>query len=199
LALVFLLQRLDPGLERPFELRGLHLCLDSDGKTDGLAPEVHAWCESMGLSVEEIEPRLNATEELPLDCFRCARVRRRSLLEAASERGCSHLALGHHADDVVDTWLLSLFYTGRADTMLPRRSYFGGAVTLIRPLYELTKRELIRLGRLAGFPETSPRCNRDKDTRRSKVAEALASLGHDERQVRRRLFWAAVRHFEAEG
>jgi tRNA(Ile)-lysidine synthase TilS/MesJ len=121
------------------------------------------------------------------------------LLETADGAGCSHLALGHHADDVVETWLISLFYTGRAEAMAPLRSYFDAAVTVVRPLFEIQKRELLRLGRVAGMPRSAATCSREVDNRRLRVVEALRALGRDERLVRRQLFWAAVREFESGG
>ena len=143
--------------------------------------------------MDEIDARLDGAEELPLDCFACARARRRTLLEAADQRGAGYVALGHHADDVVETWLLSLMYTGSPETIPAVRSYFDGAVTVVRPLYELQRGELVRLTRLAGFPEPVERCRREDEARREKVRQALAAMGNDQKLVRRQLYWAAVR------
>jgi tRNA 2-thiocytidine biosynthesis protein TtcA len=199
LALAFLLLRGNRQLADPLRLCGLHVRLASSGVTAGLGEGLRAWCEERGLEVAEVEPRLAAGEGPPLDCFGCARVRRRTLLEAASERGCSHLALGHHADDVVETWLLSLFYTGHPDLLAPARSYFAGAVTVVRPLYEIRKRELVRLSHLARLPQPVEACGREREGRRRRVVAALAALGRDETLVRRQLFWAAVREQAPEG
>jgi tRNA 2-thiocytidine biosynthesis protein TtcA len=196
LAMAYLLVRNNSTLRSPLDLRGFHVRLDAGGPTEGVSGEVRAFCADIGLGLEEVMPRFEATEEAPFDCYGCARVRRRTLLEVASGAGCSHLALGHHADDVVETWLLSLFYTGRGEALLPSRSYFDGAVTVVRPLYELRKPEIERLARLGAFPAASAPCGREKDARRERVADALASLGRDQRLVRRQLFWAAVRQLE---
>ena len=147
----------------------------------------------LGLELSEVDGRLDGSERLPLDCFACAKARRRTLLEHAEVRGARLVALAHHADDVVETWLLTLMYTGNGETIPPVRSYFEGAVTVVRPLYELQRRELARLARLAGFPEAVARCRREDDARREKVRGALAALGRDQSRVRRQLYWAAVR------
>ena len=196
LALAYLLAEHRRTQQEPVELIGIHLRLDGDGETAGLDSQVLEWCDGLGLDVKQVPPRFDAADQPPLDCFRCAQIRRRSLLEVANGAGCSHLALGHHADDVVETWLMALFFTGRPEAMAPVRSYFGGSVTIVRPLYEMQKRELLRLGRLAGIPRTEVSCSREADNRRVRVAEALGALGRDERLVRRQLFWAAVREFE---
>ena len=180
------------------ELTALHVRLDSEGRSSGLPETTAAWCRELGVGLEEVDPRLDPAEELPLDCHRCAKARRRTLLEAADARGCTHLALGHHADDVVDTWVLSLFYTGTAEVIPPVRSYFGGVVTVVRPLYELRRQEIRRLADRCGFPPLPTPCPGEEHARRDRVRAVLAALGRDEKRVRRQLFWAAMRQLEAD-
>ena len=155
--------------------------------------------ESRDIGLFEVDGRLDPSEELPLDCFACARARRRTLLETADARGVRFVALGHHADDVVETWLLSLMYTGTPEVIPPVRSYFDGTVTVVRPLYELQRRELARLALLASFPAPVVGCRREDEARREKVRKALSALGRDQGLVRRQLFWAAVRGFSGTG
>ncbi len=87
-------------------------------------------------------------------------------------------------------------YTGNAESIPPVRSYFDGAVTIVRPLYELQRRELVRLGRLAGLPEPVARCRREGEARRERIRRVLSALGRDQSRVRRQLYWAAVRQYE---
>jgi tRNA 2-thiocytidine biosynthesis protein TtcA len=196
LAMAYLVGEHNRRLQRPLEISAVHVCLDADGPAEKLPDSTVHWLASRDLEVIEVEGRLDGSDETPLDCFTCARIRRRTLLETASARGASRVALGHHADDVVETWLLSLMYTGNAESIPPVRSYFGGAVTIVRPLYELQRRELVRLGQLAGFPEPVARCRREDRARRERVRQALSALGRDQSLVRRQLYWAAVRRYE---
>jgi tRNA 2-thiocytidine biosynthesis protein TtcA len=196
LAMAFLVAEHNRRLQQPLAISAIHVRLDSDGPTGGLPDPTLRWLGSRGLEVVEVDGRLDSSEQLPLDCYTCARARRRTLLEAADARGAGYVALGHHADDVVETWLLSLMYTGNAEAIPPVRSYFDGVVTIVRPLYELQRRELARLGRLADFPESVARCRREDEARRERVRTALAALGRDQALVRRQLYWAAVRQYE---
>ncbi len=69
-------------------------------------------------------------------CYMCAKMRRGALYGKAKELGCNKLALGHHFNDVIETTMLNILYTGSFKTMLPRlrsRNYEG--LELIRPLY----------------------------------------------------------------
>ena len=142
------------------------------------------------------DPRIPAPAVVSLGHSNRSREAFLDLLEAAAVRGARHVALGHHADDVVETFLLSLLYTGRGEIMPPERDYFRGAVRLIRPLYEVRKDELERVARLAGAPVQAARCARERDSRRASVRSMLDVLGRDQRRVRRQLYWAAVRQLE---
>jgi tRNA 2-thiocytidine biosynthesis protein TtcA len=196
LAMAYLLGEHNRRLKDPLGLSAIHVRLDTDGPTEGLPEATVGWLGARNVDVLEVEGRRDGSEQLPLDCFACARARRRTILETADARGVRFVALGHHADDVVETWLLSLMYTGIPEVIPPVRPYFDGMVTVVRPLYELQRRELARLARLAEFPEPVARCGREDEARREKVRKALSALGRDQSLVRRQLYWAAVRGFE---
>lgn len=76
-------------------------------------------------------------------CFLCARMRRGFLYSKAEELGCNKLALGHHFDDVIETTLMNMFYTGTFKTMLPKvksKNYQG--LELIRPMYLIKEKDI---------------------------------------------------------
>lgn len=87
-----------------------------------------------------VSNKLNA--EKP--CYLCARMRRGHLYNKAQELGCNKIALGHHFDDVVETTLLSMFYSSTVKTMLPKlhsENFLG--LELIRPLYLVKESDII--------------------------------------------------------
>jgi len=76
-------------------------------------------------------------------CFLCARMRRGFLYSKAKELGCNKLALGHHFDDVIETTLLNMFYTGAFKTMLPKvKSQNFEGLELIRPMYYIKENDV---------------------------------------------------------
>ena len=77
-------------------------------------------------------------------CYLCARMRRGYLYSKAQELGCNKIALGHHFDDVIETTLMSMFYSSEVKTMMPKlkSDHFSG-LELIRPLYLVHEDDII--------------------------------------------------------
>ena len=82
-------------------------------------------------------------------------------------------------------------FNGRLETMAPRVQFFDGAVTVIRPLICLPKKELARYGQAAGFPDP-PLCPQGLTSRRAQVKALLRQFGRDQKQVRTNL-WRVAR------
>lgn len=85
-------------------------------------------------------------------CYMCAKMRRGALYSKAKELGCNKLALGHHFDDVIETTLLNVLYTGNFRTMLPKlkaKNYQG--IELIRPLYYIKEKDIIGFTKESGI------------------------------------------------
>ncbi len=78
-------------------------------------------------------------------CYLCARMRRGYLYRFAKEMGCNKIALGHHYNDVLETTLMNIFYSGEIRTMMPKlhSKNFEG-MELIRPFYLVKERDIIR-------------------------------------------------------
>ncbi len=78
-------------------------------------------------------------------CYLCAKMRRGSLYNFAKEMGCNKIALGHHYDDVIETTLMNMFYSGEIATMLPKlKSDNFEGMELIRPFYLVKEDAIIR-------------------------------------------------------
>lgn len=77
-------------------------------------------------------------------CYLCARMRRGALYRLAQDRGCNKIALGHHYDDVIETTLMNILYSGSIQTMLPKlHSDNFKNMELIRPLYFVREESII--------------------------------------------------------
>lgn len=129
-------------------------------------------------------------------CFTCARNRRKQLFDYAARAGCNKLALGHHRDDIIETFFLNICFAGNISTMVPRQDLFAGKLSLIRPLAFLDKEEIQRLAAGLGLEPVRSSCPLGEQTKRRDVREALADLYQRIPGARTRVFAALgnVRH-----
>ena len=95
-------------------------------------------------------------------CYLCARMRRGYLYSHAKELGCNKIALGHHFDDVIETTLMGMLYSGKVETMMPKlhSKNFEG-MELIRPMYMVREADIKAGGitttfTLSSAPAASP-------------------------------------------
>ena len=123
-------------------------------------------------------------------CSLCANMRRGALNSAASNLGCNKVALGHHADDLIETLFLSLFYEARLSTFSPVTRLTRKKITVIRPMLYLREMEII--GFTKGKPIIHNPCPADKNTRREYVKEMLKNLEKDNRKLRENVLGAIV-------
>lgn len=127
-------------------------------------------------------------------CSLCAKMRRGALHEAALAAGCRKVALGHHFDDVVETYLLSLFYEGRISCFKPVTWLDRRDITLIRPLLYTNEHEIRNFSRRQNLPVVHNPCPADGNTKRQEMKELLASLEQSIPGVRERIFGAMQRY-----
>lgn len=107
-------------------------------------------------------------------CSLCAKMRRGALNNKINELGYNKLALGHHRNDVVETFLLSLFFEGRLSTIQPVSYMSRSNVTLIRPLVYIEERDIV--GYAKQLPVVKSPCPADKHTQREEMKQVLADL-----------------------
>ena len=126
-------------------------------------------------------------------CSMCANLRRGALHNVAKELGCNKVALGHHMDDVIETYMLSSLYEGRLHTFSPVTYLDRKDLYLIRPMIyseEHQRRSYVKAHQL---PIVKNPCPADGYTKRQYVKELLASLQKENREVKSNLFGAIKR------
>ena len=126
-------------------------------------------------------------------CFWCSYRRRAALFQLADQLGCNRIALGHHADDIAETTLMNLCFSGRVQRMEPKQILFKGRLTLIRPLAMTEERDIADLARASGFPVGGEPCPDGIDSRRALVKHVLRELEADSIDVKRSIFHAVER------
>jgi len=108
-------------------------------------------------------------------CGLCSRLRRGALYRFAAEHGFDKIALGHHRDDIVETFFLNLFHGGKLKGMPPKLRSDDGRHVVIRPLCYVPERELVRYARQRAFPIIPcTLCGSQPNLERKAIAAMLA-------------------------
>lgn len=179
-----------------FEIIAVHLDQGHPGY-DG-SPLVN-WCKDHGHDLRVIREDtysivVDKVAEGKTYCSLCSRLRRGVLYNVAEELGCTKIALGHHADDAIETLMLNMFFTGSLGAMPPVLRTKDGRNTVIRPLLYCSEKAIAEFAERVAFPilpcdlcgsqenlqrKQVKRLIDDLETRIPKVRESLlASLSH---------------------
>lgn len=110
-------------------------------------------------------------------CSLCSKLRRGALNTVAKKQGCNKLALGHHADDLVETLFLSMIYEGRFSTFEPVTYLSRADVTLIRPMIFIGENDIASYAK--DLPVVHNPCPADKHTQREYVKKLIAGIKAD--------------------
>lgn len=174
-----------------------HCVYVDPGFEGGFAEELKAYCGANGHSLTVVftdhGPLAHGPRNRENPCFLCSRLRRMVLFEKAEEMGCNAVALGHHKDDLIESFFLSIFYAGEIATMHPCQSYFGGKFKLIRPLAFAEQNDIRRFAAQEGLPEFRNPCPSAVSSRRSDVRGMLEEVYRQNRKVRGNIFRAICR------
>lgn len=123
-------------------------------------------------------------------CFLCSRLRRKRIFEIADEKGCNKVAFAHHRDDIIETFLINIFYGREISAMLPNQSIFGGKLHIIRPLAYLSEDLLKKYAREREFPMVENACPTSGNSRRNYVKKLLDQLEIDNPDIRHNIYTA---------
>ncbi len=167
------------------------------GGVDGDFSEIEALCRK--LDVEYIIKRTQLAEVIfdirkeSNPCSLCARMRRGALHDAAKENGCNKIALGHHLDDVAETFIMNLFNGGTLDCFMPVTYLSRKDIYMIRPMIFARESDCARVVRKENLPTVKSNCPADGTTERQEVKEMLSALEKKYGDVRSKILGAMQR------
>ena len=123
-------------------------------------------------------------------CSLCAKLRRGALHDAALEAGCRKVALGHHNDDALETFLLCLFYEGRLHSFSPVTYLDRKDIHLLRPMLYMKEQDVLGFIKRSGVPVVHNPCPANGYTKRQYAKELLAELTKENHGLKERIFTA---------
>ncbi|WP_232362542.1 tRNA lysidine(34) synthetase [Desulfogranum mediterraneum] len=166
-----------------YQLTAVHVDMEGDADQPGPAAlQVRAAMERLGLNPVVLpaawrpSPEQLASGARKDVCFQCARSRRSQLFAHARDHGFSKLALGHHRDDIIETFFLNLTSAGNLSTMSPCQALFSGRLSIIRPLAYCDKEDVDQLGRRLGFSPIRSACPLSEQTRREEIHQLVQTI-----------------------
>jgi len=136
-------------------------------------------------------------EENP--CSLCANLRRGALNNFAKEKGCNKVALAHHYDDLIDTFIMNLFYNGRLHTFEPVSFLDRSKITVIRPMIYVKEKDIRSEVKKSNLPVVKNPCPVEGHTKRHYIRNLLIDLKKEIPEIDKRIFTAIkkdVFHFE---
>lgn len=131
-------------------------------------------------------------------CALCAKMRKGALNQKALEIGCNKIAYAHHKDDFIETSLMSLFYEGHYYCFPPVTKLDKTGLTLIRPMFYISEREIQGYANRNSFPIIKNPCPADGKTTRETVKQYIKESEQTFPNIRKNLTTALTHYYEKE-
>ena len=194
LALLVLLAGLRKYYPKPFDLEAITIDMGMPGMD--FVP-VAQLCRELEIPYTcihtEIGPIIFDIRKEKNPCSMCAKMRRGALHDALLAKGMNKIALGHHYDDAVETFLLSLFYEGRLSCFQPVTWLNRTEITQIRPMLYVGEKAVERFAKQQNLPVVENTCPADKSTKRQEVKDLIAMLQKQYPDLKTKIFGAMQR------
>jgi len=194
MALLCALNSLRRYYPKRFELLGVTVGLGFPGMD--FTP-VRDYCRELGVPYDFIETDIRDVvfqerkEKNP--CSLCVKLRKGAFHERLNALGANKAALGHHMDDAVETFLLSLIYEGRISCFEPVTTMDRSGITQIRPMLYAEEKRVVGLARKYAFPIVESTCPMDKTSKRALVKQYMYELSRERRDFKIKTFRAMQR------
>ena len=194
MALLCALHSLQRYYPRRFELMGVTVGLGLPGMDFG---PVREYVEGMGVPYCYIESDIadvvfrERQEKNP--CSLCVKLRKGAFHDRLKELGANKAALGHHMDDAVETFLLSLIYEGRISCFEPVTHMDRSGIVQIRPMLYAEEKRVVGLARKYAFPIVESTCPMDKTSKRALIKGYMYAVSRERKDFKIKTFRAMQR------
>ncbi|MCL2237768.1 MAG: tRNA 2-thiocytidine biosynthesis TtcA family protein [Treponema sp.] len=189
--LAWALSQIKPALKFNYELSGLHISTDFCAccKKSILCKRLEEWNVPFTDHFVPVIGRLKEGEKM--NCYWCSTQRRTELLKYAVENGFNKIALGHHLDDIVETFFMNLCSKGEMLAMPVLLNYRKYPVSLIRPLALLEEKQIITCASEQNILKNACTCPYGQNSKRKDMREKISDfLGKEAGDIKRRILKA---------
>lgn len=194
LLLLLALKHLQSYYPKHFELEAITLELGFDGMDFTPVAELcREWDIPYTCLKTDIKEIVFDVRQEKKPCSLCAKMRRGALNDAIKERGISKLALGHHFDDAVETFMMSLLFEGRLSCFSPVTYMDRSGVTQIRPMVYAGEKKIAALAEALELPVVENPCPQDKSSKRYEIKKLLGTMSESYPDMKSKIFGAMQR------
>ncbi len=194
LVLLQLLAGLRSYFNKPFELEAITIDMGLGMDYSSIA----ALCEKLDVPYTvvktEIGPIIFDYRKEKNPCSMCSKMRRGALNQALLDKGFNKLALGHHYDDAVETFVMSLIYEGRISCFQPVTNLDRTGIVQIRPMLYIHEKTVDNFAKRMELPVVENRCPVDKSTKREEIKKLVFDLCQTYPDLKERIFGAMQRY-----
>ena len=194
LVLLVLLAGLKKYFNKPFELEAITIDMGLGMDYSGIRELCDQWEVHYTVVKTEIAPIIFDYRKEKNPCSMCSKMRRGALNQAILGKGFNKLALGHHYDDAVETFMMSLIYEGRISCFQPVTNLDRTGVIQIRPMLYIHEKTVDNFARRMELPVLENRCPVDKETKREEIKKLIYDLSATYPDLRERIFGAMQRY-----
>lgn len=132
-----------------------------------------------------------------MSCYWCSTQRRSELLKYALDNGYNKIALGHHMDDILETFLMNMLEKGNLSTMIPKMPYEKWPVSIIRPLAYVSEKRIIQHAKDTGYFGFTCTCNYQENSTRKLARKRVELLTEGDEKAKERMF-AALKNVQTD-
>lgn len=192
-ALLAFLAELRKYNSKPFELQAITIDMGLGMDYNGIEQYCRELDVPFTLVKTEIGPVIFDYRKEKNPCSMCAKMRRGALNQALLDNGLNKLALGHHYDDAVETFLMSLLYEGRISCFQPVTNLDRTGIIQIRPMLYIHEQTIDNFATKNNLPVITNRCPVDKQTKREEIKKLVYDLSAIYPDLKDRVFGAMQR------
>ncbi len=194
LALLVLLAGLRKYYNKSFALEAITIDMGLGMDYSGIEQLCREWEVPYTIVKTEIAPIIFDHRKEKNPCSMCSKMRRGALNQAILEKGFNKLALGHHYDDAVETFLMSLLFEGRISCFQPVTDLDRTGIIQIRPMLYIHEKTVDNFTSRMKLPVLTNRCPVDKTTKREEVKQLIFDLSKTYPDLKERIFGAMQRY-----
>jgi tRNA 2-thiocytidine biosynthesis protein TtcA len=179
-----------------FDIVAVNLDQKQPGFPEHVLPE---YLTKVGVDFEIIEEDTYSivkekTPEGKTTCSLCSRLRRGNLYTAAERLGCNKICLGHHREDILETFFLNLFFAGKIETMPPKYRTNDDRFVVLRPLAYVKEKDIIRLAEIREYPIIPCNLCGSQPNMQRQLTKALLNNWEEKYPQRKEIMFSALKN-----